>query len=67
MRGVPRAREAIWRAPSRSTSTPRIPAERTTTYKIRRTFDLAEEKIPAAAQLQMLKTESHAPYTEGAY
>lgn len=45
----------------------RIPAERTTTYKIRRTFDLAEEKIPAAAQLQMLKTESHAPYTEGAY
>ena len=45
----------------------RIPAERTTTYKIRRTFDLAEEKIPAAAQLQMLKTESHAPYNEGAY
>jgi 7,8-didemethyl-8-hydroxy-5-deazariboflavin synthase CofH subunit len=45
----------------------RIPAERTTTYKIRRTFDLAEEKIPAAVQLQMLKAETHAPYTEGAY
>ncbi len=30
IRGVPRARDAMWRAPSSSTSTPRIPAERTT-------------------------------------
>jgi len=46
----------------------RVPAERTTTYKIRRMFDAVEEETPRAmAQLQLLKTESHAPYTEGAY
>ncbi len=46
----------------------RIPAERTTTYKIRRIFDAAaEETAEATAPLQMLKTESHVPYTEGAY
>src|SRR6266849_3634476 len=48
----------------------RVPAERTTTYKIRRTFDEPEhdpENDPrAAAQLRMARTESHVTYTEGA-
>jgi len=46
----------------------RIPAERTTTYKIRRLFDQPENDPPAApAQLPMARAESHVPYTEGAY
>jgi FO synthase len=46
----------------------RVPAERTTTYKIRRMFDAAKEEAPAAtAQLQLLKAQSHASYSEGAY
>ncbi len=49
----------------------RVPAERTTTYKIRRMFDEPEddpENDPrAAAQLRMARTESHVTYTEGAY
>jgi 7,8-didemethyl-8-hydroxy-5-deazariboflavin synthase CofH subunit len=46
----------------------RIPAERTTTYKIRRLFDRPEEDPQtAAAQLPVLRQESHATYSEGAY
>lgn len=53
---------------SRIRSIGRIPAERTTTYKIRRTFDALEQDPPAAsAQLPVVRPESHAPYTEGAY
>src|SRR6202790_4429167 len=46
----------------------RVPAERTTTYKIRRMFDEPEDdpRTPAA-QLRMAPTESHVTYTEGAY
>ncbi len=46
----------------------RVPAERTTTYKIRRLFPHPEDDprtIPA--RLPMARPESHAPYTEGAY
>lgn len=53
---------------SRIRSIGRIPAERTTTYKIRRTFDALEQDPPASpAQLPVVAPESHAPYTEGAY
>jgi len=46
----------------------RVPAERTTTYKIRQRFDGAEEETQAATtRLQLLSSESRAPYTEGAY
>jgi 7,8-didemethyl-8-hydroxy-5-deazariboflavin synthase CofH subunit len=46
----------------------RIPAERTTTYKIQRVFDATEEEAPATtARMPLLKAESHVPYTEGAY
>ena len=46
----------------------RVPAERTTTYKIRRMFDGTEgEPQAAAAQLQLLRTESHVNYNEGSY
>src|SRR5216683_236029 len=46
----------------------RIPAERTTTYKIRRMFGEPEHGLRTpAAQLPMARAESHAPYTEGAY
>jgi FO synthase len=45
----------------------RIPAERTTTYKIRRIFDAVEEETSPAATLQLLSAQTHAPYTEGAY
>jgi hypothetical protein len=46
----------------------RVPAERTTTYKIRRLFDQPEQDPrPAAAQLPMLQPESRVTYTEGAY
>lgn len=46
----------------------RVPAERTTTYKIRRIFDHPENDPQAElAELPMARTESHAPYTEGAY
>lgn len=46
----------------------RIPAERTTTYKIRRLFD-EPEHLPArpAAQLQLVPVEKHLPYAEGSY
>jgi FO synthase len=46
----------------------RIPAERTTTYKIRRLFDDPKlDPRPAAHHLPMVRSESHVPYTEGAY
>jgi 7,8-didemethyl-8-hydroxy-5-deazariboflavin synthase CofH subunit len=46
----------------------RLPAERTTTYKIRRTFDDPErDPRPTAKQLPMIRPESHVTYTEGAY
>jgi FO synthase len=45
----------------------RIPAERTTTYKIRRMFDVSEEVKTADARLPTLGTQRHAAYTEGAY
>jgi FO synthase len=46
----------------------RVPAERTTTYKIRRRFDEPEEVTPPrGAQLQLLDANSHTPYAEGAY
>jgi FO synthase len=46
----------------------RVPAERTTTYKIRRMFDEPENDpgtVPSL--LPMARTESHVTYTEGAY
>jgi 7,8-didemethyl-8-hydroxy-5-deazariboflavin synthase CofH subunit len=46
----------------------RVPAERTTTYKIRRTFDdPQQDPRPTAAQFPIARTESHMTYTEGAY
>jgi 7,8-didemethyl-8-hydroxy-5-deazariboflavin synthase CofH subunit len=46
----------------------RVPAERTTTYKIRRTFDREEEPSqPASPVLPLVQPERHTPYTEGAY
>jgi FO synthase len=45
----------------------RIPAERTTTYKIRRMFDVSEEVKTADARLPTLGAQRHAAYTEGAY
>jgi FO synthase len=46
----------------------RVPAERTTTYKIRRMFDQPEDDPrAAAAQLPVIRTQSRATYTKGAY
>jgi len=46
----------------------RVPAERTTTYKIRRIFDHPENELRAAqAQLPLVRNDSHLTYTEGAY
>src|SRR6266704_288713 len=46
----------------------RVPAERSTTYKIRRTFERREDDPPSAAPpLRLARTESHAVYSEGAY
>ena len=46
----------------------RIPAERTTTYKIRHLYDQPEE-LPSrpAGQLQLAPAEKHLPYAEGSY
>src|SRR6267143_1758010 len=53
---------------SRIRSIGRVPAERTTTYKIRRLFDQPENDPPAAtAHLRMARAESHVTYNEGAY
>jgi 7,8-didemethyl-8-hydroxy-5-deazariboflavin synthase CofH subunit len=46
----------------------RVPAERTTTYKIRRLFDEPEDDLQAApVQLPMARVESRGTYTGGAY
>jgi len=46
----------------------RVPAERTTTYKIRRVFDNPEHHPPTAPpQLPMVRADSNVTYTEGAY
>ena len=46
----------------------RVPAERSTTYKIRRAFERPEDDLPSAAPLfRLARTETHTPYTEGAY
>jgi FO synthase len=46
----------------------RVPAERSTTYKIRHTFERPEDDPPSIpAPLRLVRTETHAPYTEGAY
>jgi 7,8-didemethyl-8-hydroxy-5-deazariboflavin synthase CofH subunit len=52
----------------------RIPAERTTTYKIRRMFDPAtdepngaKDEAASASQLTIARESSHQPYAEGAY
>jgi 7,8-didemethyl-8-hydroxy-5-deazariboflavin synthase CofH subunit len=46
----------------------RIPAERTTTYKIRRLYDQQEEFPPQAAlQFQLAPAGKHLPYAEGSY
>ena len=45
----------------------RVPAERTTTYKIRRTFENEGDTQSVAARLPTLGAQRHAAYTEGAY
>jgi 7,8-didemethyl-8-hydroxy-5-deazariboflavin synthase CofH subunit len=45
----------------------RVPAERTTTYKIRRTFESDADAQVASAQLPVLGGQHRAPCTEGAY
>jgi 7,8-didemethyl-8-hydroxy-5-deazariboflavin synthase CofH subunit len=45
----------------------RVPVERTTTYKIRRTFESEADSQDVAARLPVLDGQHHAPYTEGAY
>ena len=46
----------------------RVPAERSTTYKIRRIFDQPEwDSLPASAQLPVVRTAGHTSYFEGAY
>jgi len=47
----------------------RIPAERSTTYKIRRLFERPEDdpRSIAPPRLRFARTETHAAYTEGAY
>ena len=46
----------------------RVPAERSTTYKIRRMFERPEDDPPSApVPLRLARTEIHAAYTDGAY
>jgi 7,8-didemethyl-8-hydroxy-5-deazariboflavin synthase CofH subunit len=46
----------------------RLPAERTTTYKIRRVYDAPEDTAPEKrAPLQVVQAERHVPFTEGSY
>src|SRR5215470_12648696 len=46
----------------------RVPAERTTTYKIRRTFsDSTAAKPQVPARLQLTSADRHLPYADGAY
>ena len=44
-----------------------MPAERTTTYKIRRTYESEVDAQSVAARLPTLGARPHATYTEGAY
>jgi len=53
---------------ARIRSIERVPAERTTTYKIRRMFDEPEDdRRTVPLRLPMVRAESHVTYTEGAY
>ena len=46
----------------------RIPAERSTTYKIRRRFERPKDDAPSVTPpFRLARTESHSPYTEGSY
>ncbi len=46
----------------------RVPAERTTTYKIRRLYDQPDEfPLRPSVQLQLAPAEKHQPYAEGSY
>ena len=46
----------------------RTPAERSTTYKIRRTFERREDDPPSSRpSFRLARTANHNPYTEGAY
>ena len=45
----------------------RVPAERSTTYKIRRTFERPEDDPPFVPSFRLARTESHSPYKEGSY
>lgn len=46
----------------------RVPAERTTTYKIRHLYsDAGEQTIPAEPRLNLLQDGPHVSYVEGAY
>jgi FO synthase len=45
----------------------RVPAERTTTYRIRQTFDAADERITALPRLPIAREPGHQPYSEGSY
>ena len=46
----------------------RVPAERSTTYKIRRTFERREDDPSSALPaLRLARSENHTGYTEGAY
>jgi len=46
----------------------RVPAERSTTYRIRQTFERRENDPPSAPPpLRLARTETHTVYTEGAY
>ena len=46
----------------------RVPAERTTTYKIRRTFDAdTDEKTAAPQKLTVARQPGRQPYSEGSY
>jgi len=45
----------------------RIPAERSTTYRIRRRYDEPEEARATPARLPLMQADKHAPYNEGSY
>ena len=46
----------------------RVPAERTTTYRLRKTFDNpAFERVEIPARLQLAPQDKHLPSVEGSY